>query len=220
MKLKNVILCALTFVFIGLTRINAQIVKDADGNVYPSVTIGKQVWMSENLKTTKFNDGTPIPLVTDANKWKELSTPAFCYLHNDISNKDLYGALYNWYTVNSNMLCPKGWHIPSDTEWADLTTFLGDPSTAGDKLKIPGNDYWKNSINEATNEFDFTALPGGMRLDYGDWPEFDNAYAVWWSSTGSTEISARNRGLYFSSSRIFRGLENKRSGFSVRCLKD
>ena len=95
------------------------LVKDTDGNVYHTVTIGTQVWMKENLKTTKYNDGTPIPLVAESKAWGNLSTPAYCWF------KTKYGALYNWYTVNTGKLCPLGWHVPTDAEWTKLITYLG-----------------------------------------------------------------------------------------------
>jgi uncharacterized protein (TIGR02145 family) len=125
MQHKNVKLFVVTLFCIGLTRLQAQTVKDIDGNVYKTVTIGKQVWMAENLKTAKYNDGKTIPLVTDNTEWSNLSAPAYCWYNNDIANKEVYGALYNWYTVNTNKVCPKGWHIPIDAEWTTLTTYLG-----------------------------------------------------------------------------------------------
>jgi uncharacterized protein (TIGR02145 family) len=220
MQKKNILLLTLTsLVYSGLALLQAQTVTDAGGTVYPTVTIGKQVWMAENLRTIKYNDGTPIPLVTDDRKWGTIKTPAYCWLNNDIENKDIYGALYNWYTIDTKKLCPKGWHVPSDTEWGAMITFLGDVNTAGDKLKEKGSDHWKNSLTIASNEYDFTALPAGMRLQFGTFPEFAQYYAVWWSSTGSDGF-AWNRGLYFSSSKAYRGKESMNSGFSVRCLKD
>ena len=219
MQHANVILLALTLFCIRLTGLQAQTMTDADGNVYPAITIGKQVWMAENLKTSRFNDGKPIQLVTDNNIWKALKIPAYCWLNNDIANKDVYGALYNWFTVNTNKLCPKGWHVPTNTEWGAMITFLGDENTAGSKLKETGSDHWENSLIIATNDFDFTALPAGMRYDSGTFPIFANNYAVWWSSTRSNP-DAWNRGLFFSSSRTFKGHENVRSGFSVRCIRD
>jgi uncharacterized protein (TIGR02145 family) len=205
--------------FLSLTRLQAQMVKDADGNIYTSTTIGKQVWMVDNLKTTRYNDGTPIPLVTNDKAWQELKTGAYCWLNNDIKNKDVYGALYNWYTVKTKKLCPKGWHVPSNDEWIELTIFLGDIEIAGAKLKEAGITHWKNLLHQGTNDFDFTALPGGIRLTSGLFPEFGTGRAVWWSSTGTT-TDAWNRGLSFDSDRVFKGDENVRYGFSVRCLKD
>lgn len=214
------LLMSLILFFAGIRGLFAQIIKDADGNLYSSVTIGKQVWMTENLKTTRFNDGTAIQLVIDEKAWINLETPAYCWLNNDISNKEVYGGLYNWHAVNTKKLCPKGWHVPTDSEWAILIAFLGDEETAGDKLKEKGTEHWKSSLNTATDEFAFTALPGGMRSNSGNYPLFANNYAVWWSATGYSPVDAWNRGLFFSSRRTFKGHESKRSGFSVRCIKD
>ena len=111
MQYKNVILFAVTLFYIGLTGLQAQTVKDIDGNVYKTVTIGKQVWMAENLKTTKYNDGTSISLVTDSTAWKALITPAYSWYNNDIANKEIYGALYNWFAVKTNKLCPAIWGV-------------------------------------------------------------------------------------------------------------
>lgn len=219
MRSTNLILLAFTLFCMGLTGLQAQTVTDADGNIYPITTIGKQVWMADNLKTTKYNDGKPIPLVADEKKWEALKTPGFCWLNNDISNKDIYGGLYNWYAANTKKLCPKGWHVPTDTEWGTMITFLGDENTAGDKLKETGTDHWKSTYNTATNDFDFTALPGGMRYETGIFPLFAHSYAVWWSATGSG-TDAWNRGLYFNSSRTYKGHEPMKIGFSVRCIKD
>jgi len=197
-----------------------QVVKDADGNIYLTVNIGKQTWMAENLKTTRFNDGVPIPLVKDVDAWKSLKSPGYCFYNNEEKNKDVYGALYNWYAVNTGRLCPKGFHVASDDEWQVMIDFLGDPMTAGNKLKEKGVDHWKNFLSQATNDYDFTALPGGMRYFTGDFPLFGEAYAIWWTSTNYSEWQAVNRGLHDSSSRTFKASDNKRSGFSVRCVKD
>ena len=118
-----------------MNGLQAQSVKDADGNIYMTVNIGKQIWIAENLKTTKFNDGKPISLVADEKKWRALQTPGYCFYDNDPANKDIYGALYNWFTVNTKKLCPKGFHVPSDAEWKTMVAFLGDKNTASDKLK-------------------------------------------------------------------------------------
>ncbi len=104
----------------------AEIITDIDGNVYHAITIGKQVWMAENLRTTRYNDGTGIPFIVDnATAWYELHAPGYCWYDDDMFNKDIAGALYNWHAVNTGKLCPKGWHVPSDNEWTILTDFLG-----------------------------------------------------------------------------------------------
>jgi Fibrobacter succinogenes major domain (Fib_succ_major). len=108
---------------------------DVKGNTYNVIRIGKQLWMKENLKTTEFNDGTIVPVVSDSSIWKKLSTPACCWYNNySTANKSIYGALYNWYSVSTGLLCPTGWHVPSDAEWTELITYLGGENNAGGKL--------------------------------------------------------------------------------------
>jgi uncharacterized protein (TIGR02145 family) len=195
-------------------------VTDDDGNVYHSVTIGTQVWMVENLKSTKFNDGTSIPLVTDATEWQNLSTPAYCWTNNDAATyKATYGALYNWYTVNTGNLCPGGWHVPGDAEWTTLTTYLGGEDVAGGKLKEAGTTHWMNPNEEATNESGFTALPGGERLFNGTFPG-TGAGGYWWSSTEHSASFGWYRFMYYLLGYVDRDYESKESGLSVRCIKD
>jgi len=143
------LIAALAFI----TFINqAQTVTDLDGNVYDTIHIGTQVWLKENLKTTKYNNGTSIPLVKDSAVWCSRTTPAYCWYYNDsVTYKNPYGALYNWYTVNTGMLCPAGWHVPTDGEWHTLilrydpASTMGyhvESSTAGDYLKEAGSAHW------------------------------------------------------------------------------
>ena len=220
MQFGKTILFLVALVVMNLKALHSQTVKDADGNIYMSVNIGKQVWMSENLKTTRFNDGKPIQLVANDKAWKELKAPAYCWYKDDIKNKDVFGALYNWYAVNSKKLCPAGWHVSTDAEWEAMIEYIGGLSTAGDKLKEKGVAHWENYLSQATNDYDFTALPGGMRYFTGDFPIFGNSYAIWWTSTDFSEYQAVCRGLHDSSSMAFKASDNKRSGFSVRCIKD
>ena len=211
------------FLILFCTRLfflQAQTVSDVDDNIYSTITVGKQIWMSENLKTTRYNDGNSIPLIIGDNSWSMLETPAYCWLNNDNQNKEVYGALYNWYAVDTKKLCPKGWHVPANTEWITFAIALGDENTAGARIKESGTTHWKNTIRISTDEFGFTALPAGMRLFYGSFPEFPNDYTVWWTSTGVSEVEAWNRGLFFSSTKLLKAKENKKSGFSVRCIRD
>src|ERR1035437_5241046 len=120
MKSIIVLLFTVTLFCIGLTRPQAQTVKDKDGNVYQTVKIGTQVWMVENLKTTKYNNGDPINNVSDKKTWSQLSTGAWCNSDNDIATRNKYGKLYNWYAVKTGNLAPSGWHVPSDAEWEAL----------------------------------------------------------------------------------------------------
>lgn len=198
----------ITFNFVACT--------DGDGNNYPVVNIGGLILMAENLKTTKYNDGTTIPIVSVNTEWGNLTTPGYCWLNNDEStNKNLYGALYNWQTVNNGKLCPDGWHVPDDFEWTMLTDYILGGSAAGAKLKENGTLHWTDP-NIATNETGFTAFPGGYRGNDGT---FYSNNSMWWSRT---EYSINNAYLRFftaASSSVFRTTASKKAGYSVRCIK-
>jgi uncharacterized protein (TIGR02145 family) len=220
MKLKKPILFALISILMGFAGLRAQTVKDADGNIYVTLNIGKQVWMGENLKTTRLNDGKAIPLVTVDEKWKALRTPGYCLYNNEDKNKDIYGVLYNYYAVKTRKLCPVGWHVPTEAEWALMAEYLGDPATAGDKLKEAGAGHWQNIFSKATKDYDFTRLPGGMRFFTGVFPDYSDSYAVWWTSTEFDAKQTRTRGLHDQSRMVYKGYDNFGSGFSVRCVQD
>ena len=190
---------------------------DADNNAYHSVKIGTQIWLSENLKTTKFNDGSDIPLITDLTEWWYLKSPGFCWYNNDTTNKNIYGALYNWYTINSSELCPSGWHVPNKSEWDTLSVFLGGADIAGGYLKDT-TLLWYNPNQGATNESGFSALPGGYRTGTGS---FGALYDVgfWWNTGQIDEwivsgkyLRSMDEGIY-----IF-DKGSKQQGLSVRCI--
>lgn len=197
------------------------VVTDIDGNLYHTVKIGSQIWMVENLKTTRFNDGEAIPLIEDNYQWSNSTSFARCfYLNEESSYKPTYGALYNWYAVNSGKLCPKGWHVPSDAEWTTLCNYLGGDSIAGEKLKESGHDHWKDMGVDATNESGFTALPGGTRYFNGGF-DYIRYQGVWWSSTKlNATSSAWVRELDTDTRSVKRCYYFKVDGISVRCIKD
>ena len=195
-------------------------VSDIDGNIYDNVRIGKQTWMAQNLKTKKYNDGKEILQVSDESKWADLSSPAMCWYKNEEESFDpTYGALYNWYVVSTGKLCPEGWHVPSDEEWTELSTFLGGEEIAGGKLKESGITYWVEPNTGATNEDGFTAFPGGFR--YYDGKFFDFGFSCYfWTSTEYSGARAYFRFLYYNEIILYRFNNNKRNGFSIRCIKD
>jgi uncharacterized protein (TIGR02145 family) len=196
------------------------LVTDIDGNVYKTVKIGTQVWMAENLRTTKLKYGGTIPLVADNTAWSNLSTSGYCWYNNDETTyKATYGALYNWHTVVTGNLCPTGWHVPTDAEWTTLTTYLGGASGAGGKLKETGTVHWSSPNTGATNESGFTALPGGCRYGNGSFTDF-GLYGFWWSSTASSGAYALHRNMGYNSNDVFSISIEKEAGFHVRCLKD
>lgn len=193
---------------------------DVEGNVYDIVIIGTQVWMAENLKTTHYNDGTPIPLVTEDTAWAKTRTPAYCWVNNDsAAYAQTYGALYNWYTVKTGNLCPTGWHVPSYTDWTILANFLGGESVAGGKLKEADTINWASPNVSATNETDFTALPGGFRFTSGDFYYFGK-FGYWWATKEAATYSAYCRKIYHNYSNLYDNFSIKWEGLSVRCLKD
>ncbi len=197
-----------------------QILQDIDGNVYNTVKIGRQTWMAKNLKTTRFNDGTVIPLVNDEASWAALSTAGYCWYNNDsISYKNTYGALYNGYAVITDKLCPAGWHVPSDEEWTRLTDYLGGEIYAGDRLKETGTDYWVSPNTGTTNDVGFTALPGGLRYYDGIFHDFGFS-GYWWTSTEYSSTRSYFRYMDYEYSEVFRFNNLKKIGFSVRCIRD
>lgn len=193
---------------------------DIDGNNYNSVTIGTQEWLTENLKTTKYNDGTSIPLVTDNTDWNNLTSAGYCWYNNDSSTYNAkYGALYNWFAVNSGNLCPTGWHVPSATEWTTLTTYLGGENPAGGRLKETGTAHWQSPNTGATNDTGFTALPSGGRYNSGLFHDI-GAICYWWAATMYDAYNASYLYLFYANSIGAGSYCDRKEGCSVRCAKD
>jgi uncharacterized protein (TIGR02145 family) len=194
-------------------------VMDGDGNIYSVVRIGSQVWMAENLKTTKFNDGIKIPMVPDNEEWRSLNSPGFCWYNNDAGNfRKEYGALYNWHTVSTGKLCPVGWHVPSQKEWNTLINYFGE-NNAGKQLKDTGTEYWESPNMDATNLSGFTARPGGSRWDIGIFID-EGVRGRWWSSTEFNNTNVWDSNMSSSYSRVTGSLDDKKNGLSVRCIKN
>ena len=194
-------------------------VTDADGNVYHSITIGTQVWLVENLKTSKYNDGTSIPNVTAEASWETLTTGAYCYYDNNSANNTNYGKLYNWFAIGSGKLAPAGWHIPTQSEWNTLITYLGGSTVAGGKLKA--TTLWAAPNTGATNSSGFTAFPSGARLDDGVF-DGDLSYGnTFWASTETPNpLGAFFYQLSNTDTKVFTNGRLKQSGCSVRCIKN
>lgn len=189
-------------------------VSDIDGNIYKTIEIGTQTWMAENLKTTKYNDGVPIPSVTNDTVWDYLKTPGYCWMYyKEDTYKDMYGAIYNYYAVKTGNLCPVGWHVSTHAEWDTLANYLGGRAVAGGKMKETGTTHWKSPNTGATNISGFTALPGGTHSLPSFWgPEY---HGRWWCS----DLMAVKWLQY--NSNILDGVScNAECGFSVRCMKD
>jgi uncharacterized protein (TIGR02145 family) len=199
-------------------------VSDVDGNTYKTVTIGIQTWMAENLKTSKYNDGTTIPNITDNSQWFNLTTGAWAYYNNDAANNAKYGKLYNWYTVNQTTngyknVCPTGWHVPTDVEWTVLTDYLGGKIIAGGKMKEVDTTNWKVLNTDATNTSLFTGLPGGYRYGSGGYFGIDYG-GFWWSITRNDVYRAWSRDLGGGGGSVGISIHDMTYGFSIRCFKD
>ena len=197
--------------------------KDIDGNIYTIVKIGTQTWMVENLKTTRYRNGDPIGTTTPATlDISAESTPKYHWAYAGYeSNVSTYGRLYTWYAAtDSRGICPVGWHLPTESEWTTLTTFLGGGSIAGGKLKETGTSHWLSPNTGASNSSGFVALPGGHRINTGTFSDI-SGNGRWWSST---ELSVDNAWHWHMSSNAITALSSsfgsKAYGYSVRCVKD
>lgn len=202
------------------TTVYGTTVTDIDGNVYNTVAIGTQVWMLQNLKTTRYNDGTLIPLVTDPNLWINSTSAGYCWYNNDsLTYKDVYGALYNWYAVNTGKLAPTGWHVPTQAEWTTLANYLGGIDLAGGKLKEEGTTHWNDPNTGASNETGFLALPGGYRSSLNGTYVNNGNWGCWWTSTGSIDSFERVM-LENTTAALDIQTSNGLLGFSIRCVKN
>jgi uncharacterized protein (TIGR02145 family) len=193
---------------------------DIDGNVYKTVKIGTQVWMAENLKTTRFNDGTNITQVTDSVAWRNLITPAYClYNKNDTVYKRIYGILYNGFTIDSGKLCPTGWHVPDNEDWQLLKAFITDSLSVGGKLKESGTAHWKTPNKGANNNSGFSALPAGVRYFEGSYTAI-HTFTGFWSASYSSPGDYWYLSLYYGDAKAPMNSVSKKYGLSIRCLKD
>jgi uncharacterized protein (TIGR02145 family) len=193
------------------------VVYDIEGNGYDTVHIGSQIWLKQNLKTKKFRNGDPITLVNTS--WSNVNTEAYCLLNADTNLAHIYGVIYNGYAIlDTRLICPEGWHVPSDLEWSILDNNLGAPTLVGGKLKESGFSHWKSPNTGATNESGFTALPGGGKnILY--MPQYLQG-GYWWTSTSQNSTTIWTRRLTNTSATLFSSTSDKRYGFSVRCVKD
>jgi uncharacterized protein (TIGR02145 family) len=186
----------------------------------PTIVIGNQQWMKENLDVVTYRNGDVIPQVTDAAAWAGLTTGAWCYYSNSADNGTIYGKLYNWYAVNdSRGLAPQGWHIPTDAEWTTLGNLLGGDAVAGGKMKTTGTTRWNTPNTSATNESGFAGLPGGNRNSDGTYVNISGD-GSWWSATPSSSTVARFRQANYNSVLLNSGNAIMVQGYSVRCLRD
>jgi len=208
-------------------KFQAYAVKDYDGNYYHTITIGTQVWTKENLKTTHFANGDPIPNVTDATAWTQLTTGAYCWYNNDPEIGKIYGALYNWFITNDPRGLLVGYHVATDPEWTTMKAYLGNVmnetlDTSGGKLKEAGIAHWKEPNLGATNSSGFTALPGGARQSAAGAFDGLTLDASFWSSTeapgglsGWAKVIFYNRQYLSNDGAYYKG-----NGMSIRLIKN
>jgi len=203
-------------------RINgySEPITDIEGSSYKTVWIGTQLWMAENLKTTKYNDGTPIPLNQNALSGYSSLYPGYCYYNNDEKNKDIYGALYQWGVVEKQKVCPTGWRVPSDYDYYTLTGYLGNDDFLAEKLKEPLT--WKNSAYfNATNSSLFSALAAGSRGE--GFAELGISTGFWSSSRGKILNTTNPKAftMYYNTGYFSGGVNNPDEYFFyVRCVKN
>jgi uncharacterized protein (TIGR02145 family) len=215
-----------------MTRIGT--LTDIDGNKYYIQRIGTHLWMANNLRTTKYADGKPIPEVSSTADWKALTSSdiGYCWYPTVPDYAYKYGLLYTWSAAMNGStgsttnivqgVCPTGWHLPNLSEWLELINFLGGINIAGGKMKEADITYWKNPNTGATNESGFSGLPGGMRNYDGSFEVLDGSHGYWWSTTESevTWNSCSGVSLNYSNGYANVVSDISKTGHSVRCLKD
>jgi len=229
MKNKSLLLAIATLIITINCKAQAdsKTITDVDGNVYHTVTIGTQTWLVENLKTSKYNDGTPIPNVTNGSAWNALTTGAWCNYKNSKANDAKYGKLYNWYAVGTGMLAPVGWHVATNADWSTLNSYVANHTdfsgTVGKALAATtawdvttdigaiGNDLKKN------NSTGFSALPGGGRLIEDSFYLIGD-YGTWWTSSDLLK-KAHSKDLGSRYGTIIDSEYEKTKGLAVRCVK-
>ena len=196
---------------------------DQDGNVYKTIHINGQTWMAENLRTTKYRNGDPIPKISDNTAWASLTTGAYCNYNNteNIDTIATYGRLYNWYAISDTRnLAPKGWHVATNTEWKTLTLLLGGENLAGYKFKETGNTHWYGSNENATNESGLTILPSGLRDPSDGTFCCIGVKGIYWSSTQSDDSYAWDKHFIAQTNECINFPNHMNYGFAVRCVKD
>lgn len=196
-----------------------EVVKDYDGNVYKTQKIGSRVWMAENLRSTHYRNGEPIPDIKDSKQWDILTSGAFCELNNNQDYTKAFGLLYNWYTIEDvRNVCPGGWHVPSDSEWNTMGSFLtGENEYDEAAVKTSGKVApYLMKLNESM----FKALPEGFRGYDGEFTGIGYGGGGWWTATESTAENALYHGVNYNTagSQYMEG--PKRFGYHIRCIND
>lgn len=193
---------------------------DGSGNVYTSVKIGEQVWLSENLKAKEFLDNSSIPFINQEKTWSEITKPAYSFYGNQIENEHNFGLLYNGYCLDKQ-ICPQGFHVPTISDWKKLICFVGDERNAGQFLK--GEKFWKSN-GFGMDEYGFNALPGGGRKYTGKFYEL-NESCIFWTSDQEYTMDGKSDNfitfqLYYWNSNFIPWFNRKQEGYAIRCVQD
>jgi uncharacterized protein (TIGR02145 family) len=222
MKKQIIPFLLLSIPFLGISQLYTPGagVTDIDGNTYQTIIINGQEWMAENLRTSTYANGDPIPNVTDNTQWGNLTSGAWAHYNNDSQYENPYGKLYNGYTVvDPRNVCPTDWHVPDDLEYSLLTDYLGGQGVAGGKMKSIDSQYWSGLNLYATNESGFSGRPGGMMNFFGQ-SEGLGEIGNWWSSTDTNSASSFIRTVFYYNEFLNRIPSPKGFGHSIRCLKN
>jgi len=210
----------LVIFFVSALISHGQKPPDTKEEAYKTVKIDSQVWMAENLNVGMFRNGDPVPEAKTNEEWASAGKegkPAWCYYENKPENGAKYGKLYNWFAIHDPRgLAPKGWHVPTDSEWRQTTLFLGGEDAAGTKMKSP--EGWTHDGN-GTNESGFTGLPAGSRSRFGTF-DYNGHITYWWTSTSYDSEFAWYRVIDESPWYVYRTNYYKQNGYSVRCIRD
>ncbi|MFN8241628.1 MAG: FISUMP domain-containing protein [Bacteroidales bacterium] len=193
-------------------------VTDIDGNTYNTIGIGYQEWITENLRTTKFNNGTAITLVDKDTSWIKTTTPAYCWFENNTSNGPVYGGLYNWYAAHSGNLCPTGFRVPKDADLAELIAYVGGAGVAGGLLKDKTAGFWNSPNTGASDKFGFKALGAGKRFTDGTY-DLLKVEGNWWIDTEYGNLNAIYLNMLYNYGNSFQSYTGKKTGMSIRCVK-
>lgn len=194
---------------------------DYEGNNYQTIILeNEQEWMAENLKSKLFSNGDSIQNLNFNNAWQTTNIGAFSVHNENITTSSIYGNLYNWYvTIDERNICPVGWHVPTDNEWTDYSDLLGGNGVAGGKMKLQDTLYWRSPNVGATNESFFSALPAGCRYDGGNYANL-YSYAYWWSASQLDNQFSWYRSTFYNSDNLVKNYATKRTGYSIRCVKN
>ena len=205
----------------GVCDTITEVCVDIDGNFYSTVQIGNQLWMSENLKTTRYNNGDEIPTGLTDEEWQNATSGALAVYDDNESNSDIYGRLYNWYAVVDNRgVCPENFHVPTDEEYTQLTIYLGGSEVAGGKMKEAGLEHWNSPNAGATNESGFSGFPGGFRNMSGNYV-YVGSDGYFRSLSEYSSSQAWYHSLHYGNSVVYQDFNmSKQSGLSVRCVGD